>query len=83
MFANLDTAIAETLTGRTKLGLMPDRPNEEALQWHVALADAILGGDPGAARENMRSIMHQAINEMGPTWADAARVFLPTDPSAA
>ena len=33
--------------GRTDLGLMPTRPHETALQWHVDVADAIQGGHPG------------------------------------
>ena len=50
MFANLMGQVAETLTGRTVHGLMPDHPNEAALQWHVDVAEAIARGDAAAAR---------------------------------
>ena len=62
--------VAETLTGRTVHGLMPDRPGETALQWHVDVAEAIAAGDAAAAREASDRIMRQTIAEMEPTWKD-------------
>lgn len=77
MFANMVGQVAETLTGRTVHGLMPDRPGETALQWHADVAEAIASGDAAAAREASDRIMRHTIAEMEPTWKDQPRVFVP------
>ena len=77
MFANLMGQVAETLTGRTVHGLMPDHPRTSALQWHVDVAEAIAAGNAAAAREASNRIMRQTIAEMEPTWKDEPRVFVP------
>jgi len=68
MFRHLDLAVAEVLRGRTTLGLMPTHPHEEALQWHVDVADAIHGGRPAAARAAMENIMRLAFEELERAW---------------
>lgn len=68
MFHHLDGAIAEVLRGRTHLGLMPNRPHDEALQWHVDVADAIHAGHPERARAAMEGIMRRAYTEMEEVW---------------
>jgi len=68
MFRHLDGAIAAVLRGRTQLGLMPIRPHDEALQWHVDVADAIHAGDPERARSAMEGIMRRAYAEMEAVW---------------
>ncbi|MCU1636422.1 MAG: FadR family transcriptional regulator [Cryobacterium sp.] len=75
MFAKLDEPIAAVLAGRTELGLMPGRPHETALQWHVDVADAIQGGHPAKARQSMEQIMRRTIAEVAPTWADTPRPY--------
>jgi DNA-binding FadR family transcriptional regulator len=84
MFAALDDSIAAILRGRTELGLMPEHPNERALQWHVDVADAIQGRHPEVARAAMSSILVRASDEITEVWADTPRVFLgpATVPSA-
>lgn len=77
MFAKLDEVIAAVLSGRTDVGLMPQKPHETALQWHVDVADAIQGGDPQRARESMELIMRRTIAEVEPTWVDTPRVYFP------
>ena len=77
MFANMVGQVAETLTGRTVHGLMPDRPRDTALQWHVDVAEAIAAGNPAGAREASDRIMRQTIAEMEPEWKDQPRVFVP------
>jgi DNA-binding FadR family transcriptional regulator len=77
MFANLVGQVAETLTGRTVLGLMPDHPRETALQWHVDVAEAISAGDSAGAREASSRIMRETISEMEASWRDQPRVFIP------
>lgn len=77
MFANLVGQVAETLTGRTVHGLMPDHPRETALQWHVDVAEAIAAGDAAAAREASSRIMRETISEMEAGWRDQPRVFIP------
>lgn len=75
MFAALDDAIAAILTGRTSLGLMPTHPHEEAMQWHVDVADAIQGGHPDRARTSMELIMRRTISEVMSVWADEPRAL--------
>jgi DNA-binding FadR family transcriptional regulator len=77
MFANLVGQVAETLTGRTVHGLMPDHPRETALQWHVDVAEAISAGDGAGAREASSRIMRETISEMEASWRDQPRVFIP------
>ena len=76
MFAKLDSVIAEVLTGRTELGLMPQHPHEEALQWHVDVADAIQGGRPADAAAAMERIMTRTAREVETIWAGEPRVYL-------
>jgi DNA-binding FadR family transcriptional regulator len=77
MFANMVGQVAETLTGRTIHGLMPDHPRETALRWHVEAAEAIAAGNPAAAREASSRIMRETISDMEPSWQDEPRVFVP------
>jgi len=76
MFAKLDSVIAEVLTGRTDQGLMPHHPHEEALQWHVDVADAIQGRRPGDAAAAMERIMTRTYTEVEQMWADEPRLYL-------
>jgi DNA-binding FadR family transcriptional regulator len=75
MFAKLDDVIAAVLSGRTALGLMPVRPHETALQWHVDVADAIQGGHPDLARQAMELIMRRTIAEVESAWITTPRVY--------
>lgn len=77
MFANMVGQVAETLTGRTVHGLMPDHPRESALKWHVEVAEAIAAGDATTAWEASNRIMRETISEMEPTWKNHPRVFVP------
>ncbi|KSU77988.1 transcriptional regulator, GntR family [Pseudarthrobacter enclensis] len=77
MFANLMGQVAETLTGRTVHGLMPDHPHEAPLQWHVDVAEAISRGDSAAAREASGRIMRRTISQMSDSWTEQPRVFIP------
>ncbi|MET3718576.1 MULTISPECIES: FCD domain-containing protein [unclassified Arthrobacter] len=77
MFANLMGQVAETLTGRTVHGLMPNHPHEGALQWHVDLAEAVAAGDSAAAREASEQIMRRTTSRLAETWTDQPRVFIP------
>lgn len=81
MFANLSIPIGETLRGRTELGLMPERPHEEALAWHQAVADAVSNRDPHAARANMENIMRRTHSEICEIWHGHERLFI--NPTAA
>ncbi|WP_343833006.1 FadR/GntR family transcriptional regulator [Glutamicibacter creatinolyticus] len=76
MFANLAIPIGETLRGRTDLGLMPERPHEEALAWHQAVADAVSNHDALAARQNMENIMRRTHSEICGIWAGQERLFI-------
>jgi DNA-binding FadR family transcriptional regulator len=73
MFTAMDGMIAAILRGRTSLGLMPARPHEEALQWHVDVADAVAGGRQGDARDAMDRIMRRTVTEVEHVWNDVPR----------
>ena len=68
MFLKLHELVAEVLTGRHHYGLMPHHPQEEALRLHADVAQAIQRHDGARAREAMRRIMDQAMNEMKTLW---------------
>ena len=72
MFGKLQELVAEVLTGRTHYHLMPHYPQDEALQLHADVAQAIQRGDAERARAAMVRIMAQAINEMGSMWEHGA-----------
>ena len=57
MFATLHEVIAEVLSGRTHQGLMPHRPQENALATHAQVAVAIRDGDAGTAEACMGSLL--------------------------
>lgn len=73
MFAQMADMIGAVLRGRTELGLMPARPHEEALQWHVDVADAVQAGDPQRARDAMDAIMRRTAAEVDSLWRDLPR----------
>jgi DNA-binding FadR family transcriptional regulator len=77
MFANLIGQVTETLTGRTVHGLMPEHPQQQALQWHIDVAQAIHAGDGIRAREASDHIMRHTIAELAPSWESQPRVFVP------
>jgi DNA-binding FadR family transcriptional regulator len=64
MLASLGDVIAEVLSGRTHHGMMPDRPNPEAIALHDAVARAVRAGDVVAAERAMRSIIDEASAAM-------------------
>jgi DNA-binding FadR family transcriptional regulator len=73
MFAALGDAVGEVLRGRTASGLMPTRPNEDAMQWHVDVADAILAGRAEAARGAMLRVLGRTADDVERTWRDLPR----------
>lgn len=60
MFRALAEVVYEVLAGRTHHGMMPDRPNPEAIALHDDVARAIRLGDPVAAENAMRAIIVEA-----------------------
>lgn len=77
MFANMVGQVAETLTGRTVHGLMPDHPRASALQWHVDVAEAVAAGHASAAWEASNRIMRETISDLEPSWRNQPRAFVP------
>ncbi|WP_433519226.1 FadR/GntR family transcriptional regulator [Nonomuraea sp. CA-143628] len=71
MFAKLQLIVAEVLTGRHHYHLMPHNPDEEALQLHTDVAQAIQRRDGERAREAMVRIMEQGFAEMKSLWEQA------------
>jgi DNA-binding FadR family transcriptional regulator len=68
MFAKLQLIVAEVLAGRHHYHLMPHYPDEEALQLHTDVAQAIQRRDGERAREAMVGIMEQGFAEMKSMW---------------
>ena len=52
------------LAGRTHHGLMPDRPNPEAIALHDAVARAVRTGDAQEAERAMRELIEEAATAM-------------------
>jgi DNA-binding FadR family transcriptional regulator len=57
LFGSLADVVAEVLSGRTHLGLMPASPVPEALDQHEAVARAVAAGDPDAAQAAMSALV--------------------------
>ncbi|MBM7505419.1 FadR/GntR family transcriptional regulator [Agromyces aurantiacus] len=76
MFAALGDAVGEVLRGRTTSGLMPTHPSEDAMQWHVDVADAILAGRAEAARAAMLRVLGRTADDVERTWRDLPRAHL-------
>ncbi|MEU5941460.1 FadR/GntR family transcriptional regulator [Micromonospora sp. NPDC047548] len=68
MFVKLQELVAEVLTGRHHYHLMPHHPDEQALQLHADVAQAIQRRDGEGARHAMVQIMEQAFEEMRSMW---------------
>jgi DNA-binding FadR family transcriptional regulator len=64
MLRALGDVVAEVLAGRTHHGLMPDRPNPEAIALHDDVASAVRRGDAAAAEACMRSIIEEATEAL-------------------
>jgi DNA-binding FadR family transcriptional regulator len=73
MLAHLQSAVAEVLTGRTRLGLMPDRPHQEARHLHYVVADAIQRGQADAAEAAMQRIVSRIADELGTSAAGTVK----------
>lgn len=69
MFAQLNSLVTEVLKGRIEHGLMPHRPNPNAMKFHVDVANAIQRGDGNAAHAAMTRIVDQSMVEMAGIWA--------------
>jgi DNA-binding FadR family transcriptional regulator len=64
MYRALGDVVAEVLAGRTHHGLMPDRPNPEAIGLHDTVARAVRTGDAREAERAMRELIEEAASAM-------------------
>jgi DNA-binding FadR family transcriptional regulator len=64
MLRALDEVVEEVLSGRTHHGMMPARPNPEAIALHDEVARAVRLGDAAAAERAMREIIDEAAAAM-------------------
>lgn len=64
MLRSLHGVVAEVLSGRTHHGMMPARPNPEAIALHDEVARAVRLGDSAAAEQAMRAIIDEAADAM-------------------
>src|SRR6478609_2228107 len=71
MFRALGDVVAEVLTGRTHHGLMPDRPNPEAIGLHDTVARAVRTGEAKEAERAMRELIEEAATAMAEELGDA------------
>lgn len=75
MFASLDQAIGEVIRGRSEHGMMPKHPTETSVRRHEVIAQAILDGRGGDARDAMVQIMSRTASELETVWQDTPRSF--------
>jgi DNA-binding FadR family transcriptional regulator len=74
MFRALNGAVAEVLAGRTHHGMMPEKPNIDAIALHDEVARAIRMGEAGQAERAMRAIIDESVSaivEVGPSSAES------------
>jgi DNA-binding FadR family transcriptional regulator len=64
LFVHVGEVTASVLNGRVELSLLPPTVNDEALKWHVLVAEAIQRGDGPAAARLARSIVEQSADEV-------------------
>ncbi|MGQ1798981.1 FadR/GntR family transcriptional regulator [Kocuria oceani] len=64
MLAALGGAVAEVLSGRTALGLMPRDPAPGALEDHEATAAAVASGDAATAEARARAVVTEVLEEV-------------------
>src|SRR4051794_23561437 len=64
MYRSLGDVVAEVLAGRTHHGLMPDRPNPEAIALYDTVARAVRTGDAKEAERAMRELIEEAAEAM-------------------
>jgi len=64
MLRALDSVVEEVLSGRTHHGMMPSRPNPEAIALHDEVARAVRLGDAAAAETAMRAIIEEAATAL-------------------
>ncbi|MEG3615860.1 FadR/GntR family transcriptional regulator [Isoptericola haloaureus] len=72
MFGALAGVVAEVLSGRTHLGLMPASPAPEALDQHEAVARAVAAGDAPAAEAAMAAIVGEVRRSLETTTDEAS-----------
>ncbi|MCA0437051.1 MAG: FadR family transcriptional regulator [Austwickia sp.] len=82
MFAHLGDAVAEVLAGRHQYGLFPERPAQEALQWHMDVAQAVQRGDAACAFETMVKIVDRSLAESAALWERAPSPGSASEPSS-
>jgi DNA-binding FadR family transcriptional regulator len=64
MLRALAGVVEEVLSGRTHHGMMPARPNPEAIALHDEVARAVRLGDPVGAERAMRAIIEEAATAL-------------------
>jgi DNA-binding FadR family transcriptional regulator len=64
MLRSMAEVVTEILSGRTHHGLMPSRPNPQAIALHDAVARAVRDREPAAAEAAMRGIIDEAAAAM-------------------
>jgi DNA-binding FadR family transcriptional regulator len=67
MFRALNGVVGEVLAGRTRHGMMPERPNPVAIELHDDVARSIRLRDAPGAESAMRAIIDEAIVGVMPT----------------
>jgi DNA-binding FadR family transcriptional regulator len=80
MFVKLHELVAEVLAGRHHYHLMPHHPDNQALQLHADVAQAIQRRDGERAKEAMVRIMEHAMEEMKSIWEQTGQLR-PAEPA--
>lgn len=64
LLASFAPFVVEALRGRTDHDLMPEIPEQQAIDWHLEVATAVTDGRPELAEEAMRRIVTEAQQAM-------------------
>ncbi|MUN63525.1 FCD domain-containing protein [Kocuria sediminis] len=72
MLAALGGTVAEVLSGRTALGLMPREPAPGALEDHEATAAAVASGDAATAETRARAVVTEVLEEVADVTEDTS-----------
>lgn len=65
LFADLSVIVETVLRGRVDINLFPPQPDEQALQSHENVAQAIASGDAVAASQAMKEIVSEVNHALG------------------
>lgn len=65
LFAHLSSIVASVLRGRVDMNMYPAQPNQQAIDNHFAVAQAVMAGNATEANNTMRAIVAEVNSALG------------------